>query len=182
MAHEVNMISSDKYFKQLFFEKYQKLFNTAFRILRNEQASEDVTQDVFTKLWINRERINIEGSIDAYLKRAIINTSLNYLEKHKRDVPLDLHSHEKEETKTLQSILDADLTEHINKAVSTLPSKCRVIFCLSRFDGLSNQEIADQLNLSKRTVENQLGNALIKLRQQLKPIISATMAIASMFL
>jgi RNA polymerase sigma-70 factor (ECF subfamily) len=92
-----------------------------------------------------------------------------------------LKHHEKEENHTAQSIIVSDLPDHIHKAVANLPPKCRVIFCLSRFEGLSNQEIANELKLSKRTVENQLGNALVKLRQQLKPILSGVIAIGSAF-
>jgi RNA polymerase sigma-70 factor (ECF subfamily) len=175
------MIRDDQHFKELFFEQYQTLFNTAYRILGDESAADDVTQDVFAKLWANHKTFRIEKSIGAYLKKAIINTSLNYLEKRKRDIPLNLKHHEKEENHTAQSIIVSDLPDHIHKAVANLPPKCRVIFCLSRFEGLSNQEIANELKLSKRTVENQLGNALVKLRQQLKPILSGVIAIGSAF-
>lgn len=173
------MIRNDQHFKELFFKQYQILFNTAYRILADEAAADDVTQDVFVKLWTNRKTLIIEKSIGAYLKRAVINTSFNYLEKRKRDIPLNLKNHEKEENHTAQSIIASDLPDHINKAVANLPPKCRVIFSLSRFEGLSNQEIADELKLSKRTVENQLGNALTKLRQQLKPILSGAITLIS---
>ncbi|MCB0490778.1 MAG: RNA polymerase sigma-70 factor [Cyclobacteriaceae bacterium] len=175
------MIRDDQHFKELFFEQYQTLFNTAYRILGDEAAADDVTQDVFAKLWANRKNFIVEKSIDAYLKRAVINTSLNYIEKRKRNVPLNLKNHEKAENHTAQSIIASDLPGYINNAVDNLPPKCRVIFCLSRFEGLSNQEIADELKLSKRTVENQLGNALIKLRQQLKPILSGVITLVSTF-
>ena len=91
------MIRDDQHFKELFFEQYQTLFNTAYRILGDEAAADDVTQDVFAKLWANRKNFIVEKSIDAYLKRAVINTSLNYIEKRKRNVPLNLKNHEKAE-------------------------------------------------------------------------------------
>ncbi|MEQ8423393.1 MAG: RNA polymerase sigma-70 factor [Cyclobacteriaceae bacterium] len=167
-------------FKRIFFDHYHSLFNSAFRVLRSSDAAEDTVQDVFTKFWANRNRIMITTSVEAYLRKAVINASLNYLEKHGRVVPLDTLV-DQQEPADFNTPVYSDVSEQIDKAIDKLPARCRAVFCLSRHEGLSNQEIADQLGISKRTVENQLGNALLKLRKYLKPLLTGVSAVTFTF-
>ena len=164
-------IKTESGFKQIYFQYYATLFNTAYKVIYNREAAEDIVQEVFLKLWEIRNKLQISTSIQSYLTRAVINGSLNYLKKSKRIVNLD---------RVLQNAVDIanndtedisydEINRKLNQVVETLPPNCKLVFTLSRFDGMSNQEIADHMGITKKTVENQLNKALSRLREQLKP-------------
>ena len=158
---------SDQGFEQVFQQYYALLFNIGRKILNDDNAAEDIVQDVFLKLWANRQSISIDTNLKSYLHRAVINGCLNELEKRKRlQIVEDLP--ETVEPTTENKNIAEELTARLNRAISQLPPRMQVIFSLSRFEGLTNQEIADYLNISKKTVENQMGKALSRLRDLLK--------------
>ena len=153
-------------FKHTFQENYSRLFNLACKILNDDNAAADIVQDVFLKLWTNRKSIQIRSGLKPYLNRSVINACLNELEKRKKtnlpgQLPQVIISPEDRPDHDL-------LRKQLNRAITALPSRMQVVFTLSRFEGLSNQEIADYLSISKKTVENQLGKALHKLREAIK--------------
>ena len=143
-----------------------------YRILSDENLSEDIAQEVFYELWKKRHRINIQTSLKAYLKRAAVNKSLNYI----RDQKIKFEEVSKApvlSTKSHNAQLEAkELQEQINLAVNALPERCRIIFSLSRFEEMSYQEIANTLQISTKTVENQISKALKILRQAIGPYLS----------
>ncbi|MEL6864763.1 MAG: sigma-70 family RNA polymerase sigma factor, partial [Bacteroidota bacterium] len=122
--------------------------------------------------WKKRHRINIQTSLKAYLKRAAVNKSLNYI----RDQKIKFEEVGKApvlSTKSHNAQLEAkELQEQINLAVNALPERCRIIFSLSRFEEMSYQEIANTLQISTKTVENQISKALKILRQAIGPYLS----------
>ena len=160
-------LKSDQGFKQVFQEYYGLLFNISRKILNDDNAAEDIVQDVFLKLWTNRFQTTIQTKLKSYLHRAVINACLNELEKRKR-VQIMERPPEQEDQAPNEEIPAEELTRRINQAISTLPARMQVIFSLSRFEGLTNQEIADYLSISKKTVENQMGKALSRLRDLLQ--------------
>ncbi|MGE0587473.1 MAG: RNA polymerase sigma-70 factor [Cyclobacteriaceae bacterium] len=170
------MIADKSAFQKIFLEYYSSLFQTACRLLKDSMSAEDVVQEVFAKLWINRNQLTVHSNLGGYLRKSVVNTCLNYLEQQGR---LKISSettdfHDDGPTK----IENEELSTMLDNAIDKLPPQCRIIFTLSRKEGLGNQEIADQLGLSKRTVENQLAIALIKLREMLKPFLAATVLVA----
>ncbi|MEO1050561.1 MAG: RNA polymerase sigma-70 factor [Bacteroidota bacterium] len=163
-------INSESDFLVAFDNFYPSLFNLAHKMLYDRQAAEDVTQEVFLKLWQAKGSIRITTDLGAYLKRAVVNQSLNHLKKGKRMVRLNTDL--APPVNAVEEIVEFnDLERRINEAVLTLSPKRRLIFSLSRFDGMSNQEIADHFGITKKTVENQLGTALSELRSKLKPYL-----------
>lgn len=134
--------------------------------MKDVDLARDCAQGVFIKLYEKRDTLNITSSLGAYLKRSVLNEAINAQKKDfgivsltDSDPELDIdHRHLMEE---------AEEEARIWHAIDDLPHKCRHIFKLNRFDGLSNQEIADKLDLSKRTVETQISIALKKLRDKL---------------
>lgn len=162
-------------FQHLYQRHYTRLHGTAYRILGDSQTAEDAVHQVFLKLWETRDRVKISENPGGYLNRAVINTALNYLKQHRHLSPMETvaerdlavqdqtpHEHEERE----QAI-----SRQIRTIVHTLPPKCQLIFSLSRYEGLSNQEIADHLGVTKKTVENQLNKAFSKLRNTLGPYL-----------
>ena len=157
--------------KQLFYQFYPFLCNTVFRILKDKALAEDLAQDTFFKFWEKRQDINIQTSLKAYLRRMAVNEALYYLRINKK--------FQKEEgvepsdigiaTETVEDqLLHQELEDRISAAIKTLPPRCQEVFRLSRFDELSYKEIAAKMDISIKTVENQMGKALKLLRTALK--------------
>ncbi|MEM6966056.1 MAG: RNA polymerase sigma-70 factor [Bacteroidota bacterium] len=160
----------DRAMDVLFRRYYSYICRAVFRVLKDSNLAEDIAQEVFLGLWKKRDNLNITTSVQAYLKRAAINKSLNYI----RDQKIKFDDEEKmpplpnNQSTTQQQLEAEDLQQQINQAISELPEKCRLVFTLSRFEEMSYQEIADQLNISKKTVENQISKALKYLRAAVK--------------
>lgn len=171
---------SDSSFEEIFKTHYKLLCNAANRILDDKEASEDVVQEVFLKWWNKKDDLKVIQSIKSYLYKATINTSLNYLESKKKTVRFEAF-HEKPDTREVDDKIHlSQLEAKINDAINSLPPKCKVIFLLSRYEGMKYQQIADHLDLSVKTVENQMGKALQIMRDRLKPYLTREfMAVAA---
>ena len=162
--------ASEREFEQLFKEYFKSLYAYAFTILKNEAIAEEIVQNVFYKVWEKKITHTIQISLKAYLYKAVYHESLNYL-KHQK-IKARYHSHVMHEQKNnsepaAKRILVKELEERLRDALNALPQQCRTIFQMSRFDGLKYQEIAEQLGISVKTVENQMGKALKQLRVKL---------------
>jgi len=152
-------------FEQIFREYYNSLANYAYSILKNRQDAEDVAQDVFIRLWKNQPDIMHTDRIKFYLLTATKNGCISLLRKQagKHTVePEAAHLAAAPETTPADK---SDINTIINNALALLPPQCLVIFKLSRFGKLTYQQIADELGLSVKTVENQMGKALRILRE-----------------
>lgn len=165
----------DQAFEQLFKAHYRGLHAYANTILRDEDLAEEMVQGMFLKFWEKRELLNIQSSIKAYLYRSVYNDSMNYLKHQKiktKYQDFTLHSmdtsHEPASAKVELSQLEMKLKEALNE----LPENCRTIFQMSRFEELKYREIAAQLGLSIKTVENQMGKALRILRLKLADYVT----------
>lgn len=158
----------NKFIEVLFKKYYAPLCRTVNRIVNDSDAAEDLVQDVFMKVWNNRQTLAINISIKSYLYRSAINNALNYLERNKRKVNLEQSNF------TEPSVNDAEEHLHFNEvqqrvkeATDALPPACKTIFILSRQENMSYKEIAASLQISPKTVENQMGKALKHFREYL---------------
>jgi RNA polymerase sigma-70 factor (ECF subfamily) len=173
----------EKALEMLFKEYYQPLCRYANSYLEDPDDAEEVVQNCFIKLWEKRENINIQSSVKSYLYQIIRNACLNEI-KHQQVKKNygDMVSQQGEQHSEAsdQTTLRGELEEKIAVALQSLPQQCRLIFTMSRFEELKYQEIADQLNLSIKTVENQMGKALKLMRAQLQeylPLIAILLKI-----
>ncbi len=163
-------IESKADFEKLFNLHYSNLCAYANNFLKDVDASEEVVQEVLFKLWTNRESIIITSSIQSYLFRAVRNASLNVL-KHVniREDYKAQHEYERDdELSSEDEMIVSELDRKIRVAIDQLPIERKKVFILSRYDGLKYKEIADKLNISVSTVENQMVKALKFLREELK--------------
>jgi RNA polymerase sigma-70 factor (ECF subfamily) len=165
----------------LFKTHYQPLCRYANTYLKDPDGAEEVVQAAFIGFWEKRAGISIETSLKSYLYRAVRNACLNEL-KHEQVKQKYLagqnHEGEKTSAPSDQIAIHEELEDQVRKAIDRLPEQCRLIFTMSRFEELKYQEIADQLNLSVKTVENQMGKALKLMRISLKeylPLIALLM-------
>ena len=176
--------NDEKAIEWLFNTHYADLCKRSYKILPDEHIVEDLVQEVFYEVWKKRAKIKINTSIQAYLRRAARNKTLNYI----RDQKIDLRSAPpKEDLKStnipvIQTLMADDLQIEIDQAIDSLPEKCRLVFVLSRFEELTYQEIADQLGISIKTVENQISKALKSLRSALSPYLSVFVLVLDWFI
>ncbi|HEX8023941.1 RNA polymerase sigma-70 factor [Mucilaginibacter sp.] len=147
---------------------WQSLFKAAYNILKDRQACEDIIQELFIKLWDCRAEVEISISLKAYLYASVrygvyrqIRTGAVKSEIFD-DLIERLHT-----PATHNSIEHKELLLQISQVIDTLPEKCREVYKLSREECLSHKEIALQLNISTKTVENHLTKALRELRGSL---------------
>ncbi len=149
------------------------MFRFLWHLTSSEEASHDIIQDIFLKIWRNQKTWNPKSDLKAYLFRAAKNAALNYLDQDKTN----LRSFESL-TETVQgdTFPDKDYEKKeryclIKQAVDSLPKGCRTVFILSRYEGLKYQEIAKILDISVKTVENHMRRALILLREKLGEVL-----------
>ncbi len=149
--------------QRIFNHYYKYLVVTGYNITGDNEKAKDLVQDVFYELWKKREKLEIQSSLKSYLRRAVVNRSLNYIKTQKRfdfgDENFDAQT--PDQTVSAQKTLEAqDLKSALNKAIDGLPAKCKAIFMLSRYEKLSHKEIAAKLEISTKTIENQITKAL----------------------
>lgn len=158
-------------FDAIFRAWYGPLVGTAERMLRDRAVAEELVQDVMLELWRRRESLTAEGSPQAYLFQATRNRVLNHLRHLKieqRGEP-EVRSESSPSPHADAAVVEAELDVAVQRAMQSLPDRCREVFELSRVHGLKYAEIARQLGISVKTVEAQMGKALRTLREQLAP-------------
>lgn len=154
-------------FRFFFDQHYQRLCSYAFTFLKEEESCEDLVQDIFIKIWENRQDLIGSDQLKYYLFSAVRNNCLTQLQKNKKYRTVEFN--DEEETNEIHIRVNeeeeaAEPTVLIAKALDQLPPKCREVFLLSRISKQSYQQIADSLGISIKTVENQMGKALKILR------------------
>jgi len=158
-------------FELLFRFYYPGLLVFARQILFDEVEAENIVQDFFVNLWTNRGNIKLSPTLKGYFFTSIKNRSFNFLKsKQIKETTIKDLKYLTETDSLFQSdiFVESELQDRIKQAIKKLPKRTHEIFILSRSKGLSNDEIAEKLSLSKRTVETQISNALKVLRTELK--------------
>ena len=169
---------TDKDFSDIYLKYYLKLTMFAREYVISEADAENIVQDTFMFLWENKGVLPTINNINAYLFTIIKNRCIDFLRgkisenTRKEKIQTTFETELKLKLDSLDFFDTHDLTEEkieeiINEAIDSLPEKCREIFILSRFEGMKYKEIAEKLNISVNTVENQMGIALRKLRIKL---------------
>lgn len=157
-------------FEKVFKTYFRNLHAFAYTFMKDDIIAEEIVQNVFFRIWEKKEQLQIDDSLKAYLYRSVHNESLNHLKhlKIKNSFQLQYSGNmESSNQDASNQMMAAELENDIQKAISELPPQCRTIFQMSRFEQLKYQQIADQLNISIKTVENQMGKALKVLRSKL---------------
>jgi len=153
------------------FQKYsQNLYRFSFSMLKNREDSEEIVQEAFLRIWNNRSKIDTDKSFKAYLFKISYNLIMNQLKQRLKDEAFLIHLEQYFGTKQMAppDVVDYMIIQNrINSIVEELPEKRKQIFRLSREDGLSHKEIAKKLDISVKTVENQIGLVLKQLKSKL---------------
>jgi RNA polymerase sigma-70 factor, ECF subfamily len=161
-------------FEGLFKSFFAELTIYAARFVEDRENAEEIVQDIFFNLWNNRLKLNINTSIKAYLYTTVRNTCLNLIKhkkvesKYREYFSRQLHEDELQPEDWMDG---NELQEKITATIEKLPPERKKVFVMSRFDNLKYKEIAEKLDISVKTVENQMGKALKFLREELKEFL-----------
>lgn len=173
----------EKVFEELFKAYYTPLCEYCLRYVSDADMAEEIVQDLFFKMWVKREELNINVSIKSYFYISLRNHALNYINrlkiqdrynqfveirtKNEVDYPIDV-------------LEEKDMERIMKQAIALLPEKRREIFEMSRFEELKYSEIAEKLNVSVKTVESQMSKALEHMRKVLAKYLA--LIISGLFL
>lgn len=157
-------------FEKIFKMYFKNLHAFAYTFTKDDVIAEEMVQNVFFKIWEKKDQLQIDDSLKAYLYKSVHNESLNHLKHLKIKTSFQIQysgNMESSNQDASNQMMASELEDKIQKAINELPQQCRTIFQMSRFEQLKYQQIADQLNISIKTVENQMGKALKVLRLKL---------------
>jgi RNA polymerase sigma-70 factor, ECF subfamily len=159
-----------KQFESLFRSSYVSLVRYARTILKDQDTAEEIVQDLFFRIWKDKEKIKIESSLNGYLFRSVHNKCLHFIE-HSRIVEKhaeEMSYRQQESPENPSDILNyKELQAKIASILEKLPERCGKIFYMNRFEGLKYNEIAEKLSVSVKTVEANMGRALREFRKEL---------------
>ncbi len=157
-------------FEKLFRSSYVSLVRYAKTMLRDHDAAEEIVQELFFRLWQDRQTLTVKSSLNGYLFRSVHNRALHYIEHQKvvsRHVGEMTVRAEPGSEPVTEAIYYSELQTRVARVLERLPERCRLIFRMSRFEGLKYNEIADKLAVSLKTVEADMGKALREFRKAL---------------
>lgn len=163
--------SDELVFEKVFKGYYEVLCNYANTIICNIDEAEEIVQNTYLTIWDKRDKLDIHTSIKSYLYKAVYNNCLNWMKHYRvqqKHVEATRHQTVLYIDDSSEQLLGIELEQQIGLAINSIPKKCRTVFKLSRFENLTYSEIADQLNLSVKTVDNHMIKALKILREKLK--------------
>ncbi len=187
-------INDKKVFKHLFNNYYRSLYVYACKFV-DDDIAHDCVQDLFTSIWHNTPHFETDYSLNRYLFKGVRNNCFHWLEKQKvrnrylNDSQINLALNEisyyDNIPEGMASLLEKEMIEEVEKAITKLPAMCQKVFRMSRIEYKKNKEIAEELNISQKTVEKHLTKALKVLTKELKeylPIIMFSLGIDKILL
>lgn len=158
-------------FTIIFRKYYNDLVHYAYSLVQDVTQSEEIAQEVFVKLWENREKNLVHSSLKSYLLSAVHNKSVDFMRHHEvagRYSAFALAEAYDSQNNIEAYVLHSDLRKHYTKALDRIPRVYSQVFIMSRNESLTYAEIAERLGVSVRTVEVRMGKALSLLREDLK--------------
>lgn len=164
MGSNLNLQNS---FESIFKEYFNPLCNFTNQYIHNWEDSREIVQSTFLKIWENREQLTIHTSIKSYLYRATKNAMIDYTRKKGRFEVIDIADWEIKEEIQEEKINDLLIQQEIKKVLTELKPKNRKIFELNKFEGLTYKEIANHLDISERSVEDNIARAIRILKENL---------------
>lgn len=169
---ERSVLKDELVFKDLYRQYFVRLYRFAFSLTHCKESAEEIVHDVLINLWKKRNDFTAIANLDTYLYVSVKNLSLNHLRNEAK------HAHAAIETVYNEGdpinvdpeslLITKEQTERLNTVINQLPPKCRMIFKLIKVDGLKYKEVASLMEISAKTVENQLAIAVKKIAEAIK--------------
>ena len=163
---------NERAFDTVFKQYYKPLCQFSYSFIKDQNTAENLVQEVFVKLWEKRENITNIDNLLSYLMGMVRNQSIDFLRKEKTNskVYIQLRPESSENT-TEEQISKNEFEEKLLKSILNLPERCRTAIEMSRFDGFSNKEIAQKMEISVKGVEALIGRSLKLLRSELQEFL-----------
>ncbi|GGA86333.1 DNA-directed RNA polymerase sigma-70 factor [Flavobacterium palustre] len=159
----------------IYKEYWEIMFLAAYNLVKDRSVCEDIVQEVFISLWQRRDKIQIKVSLKSYLYTSTVYKVYDHFNKNKKmakDELFDNFENKIETSNPETKLMHQELISYLDTIVDSLPDKCKEVYKLSRENMLSNKEIAEQLNISQRTVEGHISKALKILKESLGVAVS----------
>jgi len=165
----VNLTERGNYFDRIYAEFWDKVINDAYKRLGDLDQAQDIAQEVFTQFWKRSNRDDVIDDVAAYLFISTRNAVFRYFELQKRraSIPDQILTESKSTDPADANVILREFTEAFQSMVDSLPAQQRIIFKMKYEDDLNSQQIAQLLNISPKTVRNQVGRALSTLKESL---------------
>ncbi|MBX6379357.1 MAG: RNA polymerase sigma-70 factor [Thermoflavifilum aggregans] len=179
--HQIAALDDQQAYRKLFDALAGPLIRWSQVYVKQYEVAEEIVSDVFMWMWQQRSRLGSIRQVRLYLYQAVKNRSLNYLRTiHSRTEFEDIASFEATVIPAIQFnaddpeqiLLNNELRRHMEKAIASLPARCRLIFRLVKDDGMHYKEVAELLQISVKTVETQMGIAFRRLAEAIQPVVS----------
>ena len=160
-------------FNQVFRRYYSPMVRFCIRYVADSDIASEIVQDLFVKLWSNREKISFNTSFESYMLTSVRNSAITYINKERahNEAHLRVFSEESDNTDPSETLQSNNLEESYRQILKDMPDKRREVFLASRYDGLKYAEIAEKLGISQKTVEAQMTAAIKQLKDGLKPYL-----------
>ena len=174
----------DKAFEKIYYKYQKRLYHFALKLTKESSIAEEVLQEVFVKLWINREQIG-PVNLKAYIYKMVGNRALNHLraKAYREEAGKKIHESQAGSNNPTETTILFNEYEHLlREIIQQLPPRKREIYLLSEHKGKSSLEIARQLNVSVKTVQNSLSETIKLMKTRLKPYLTATISLLTIFL
>ncbi|WP_341840882.1 RNA polymerase sigma-70 factor [Chitinophaga caseinilytica] len=172
LQRRIALYDDEAAYRELFDRFYKPLLQFATAFTRSREAAEEAVSDVFINIWERRHQLDSIDNLPVYLYVSTRNASLKHLLKQQKrsSVPLDdlVMEPESPAPDPEQTLLTAEMALQLQQAIQQLPPRCKIVFKLIREDGLRYKEVAQILNISVKTIDNQLAIALQKIGTALK--------------
>ena len=157
-------------FNQLFRRYYSPLVRFCIRFVADADQAAEIVQDLFVKLWTNREKLTVNTSFESYMLRSVRNAAITYINKERAHAETNerIYVDESDANDPSETLQSNNLESSYREVLAHMPEKRREVFLASRFDGLKYAEIAEKLGMSQKTVEAHMSAAIKQLREGLK--------------
>lgn len=180
LLHRISNNGDEIAFQELFELYVHGILRFSNSILRNKELSEEVVSDVFFNLWVHRAKLDKIENLKAYIFTSVRNTSLNYLNKEKREKAISLEdisvSLPINEICPESVLISKELKEAIGRAIDHLPERCKLIYSLAKIEQLKYKEIAQILDISVKTIDHQLTIAIKKIGDEIQAYLNEPIA------
>ena len=177
LIQRVTSFNDEGAYRQLFELFFPALKRFSFSLVKSNEIAEEIASDAMINIWRNRERLPEIKNLKLYLFVSTRNLSLNYLKKSLRRKTVSLETIDTgisfDMTSAEDSYITSEMKRKLEKAVHTLPPRCKMVFKLIKEEGLSYREVAELLDISPKTVDAQLVTAIEKITHTLRVVYQA---------
>lgn len=172
-------------FRELYDRYIQQVYAYSYFLTRSNEQSEDLSQELFTKIWTKRNELARLDNFDAWLTTLVRNQAYNYLRKNALEQrhlkQLYQQQPTSESTGTEAVVIGKEYAKLYEEAIENLPPQQKKVFLLSRKEGLKHEEIASNMGISLNTVKNHMKAALFSIRTHLKAYLSTLIILVAMY-